>query len=138
MSQAESWLILGGLANLLVSVIVAYALYWVRLRKPEQPAQRYALVAHKLILWNGFLMLGLSLAIDHTGFTPQVNRSLAIAEVVVSILAGGRTILSWVQNVPDEIAAGGWRARIIGLGNMIHLLVVSGILYGFVRTLLLQ
>ncbi len=136
MSQAESWLILGGLANLLSSVIVAYALYWVRLRRPETRAQRYALVAHKLILWNGFLLLGLALVIEQTGFTPRINTWLAIAEVSVTLVAGGRTVLSWAQNISDEIAAGGWRARSIGVANMVHLLVVSGILYGFSRTIL--
>ena len=136
MTAAESWLILGGLVNLFVSVVVSYALYWVRLRRPDVPAQRYALVAHKLILWNGFLLLGLAIVIERTGFSPSVNTWLAVIEVAVTVLAGGRTILSWSQNIPDEIAAGGWRARSIGLANMIHLLVVAGILYGFSRTIL--
>jgi hypothetical protein len=136
MSQAQSWLLLGGLTNLLVSVIVAYGLYWIRLRRPDVPAQRYAMVAHKLILWNGFLLLGLAVVIDQTGFSARVNTGLAIAEVAVTVLAGGRTIMSWAQNIPDEIAAGGWRARMIGLVNMVHLIVVAGILYGFSRTVL--
>ncbi|HLF89593.1 MAG TPA: hypothetical protein VI451_11640 [Anaerolineales bacterium] len=136
MSNAESWLILGGLFNLFVSILVAYALYWVRIHRPEIPAHKSALVSHKLILWNGFLLLGLAVAIEQTNFTDSVNTLLAASEVIVSLLTGGQTILSWAQNIPDEIAAGGWRARLIGIANMIHVLAISGILYGVVRNVL--
>ena len=136
MSTAESWLILGGLFNLFAAVVVGYALYWVRVRDPVKPAEHYALVAHKLILWNGFLLLGLATVIKHTGFDPAVNTGLAIAEVAITIFAGGRTTISWARNIENEINAGGWLARSIGLGAMVHLLVIAGILYGVSRTIL--
>ena len=136
MSTAESWLILGGLFNLFATVVVGYALYWVRLRDPVKPAQPYALIAHKLILWNGLILLALATVIERTGFDPDVNTGLAVAEVLVSVFAGARTVSSWAKNVENEIRAGGWLARSIGVGNMVHLLVIGGILYGVTRNIL--
>lgn len=137
MTTAQSWLIVGGLLNLFIGVLAAYALYWIRVRDPEKPAQRYSLVTHKTTLWNGFLLLGLAVAIEHTNFTATVNTWLAVAEVIATLLADGRNILSWAQGMEDEFLQGGEiRRRAIGLGNLIHLVVISAILYGVGRTAL--
>lgn len=137
MSAAQSWLIVGGVFSLFLSTIVAFALFWVRARVPQRPAPHFGLVSHKATLWNGFLLLGLSVAIEHTGFTPQINTLLAIAEVVATILSNGRNILTWAEGIEDSFAQGTPASiRMRGLGNMIHLVVLSGILYGVTRTAL--
>ena len=137
MSTAQGWLIVGGMFSLFLSTLVAFALFWVRARNPEIPSPRYALVAHKSTLWNGFLLLGLSVAIEHTGFTPGVNAGLAIAEVVATLVSNGRNILSWAQGQHDAFAEGSQLAiRLRGLANLIHVVVLSGILYGVTRTAL--
>lgn len=137
MSTAQAILIIGGVLNLFLGTIAAYVLYWVRVADPTTPAQRYGLTTHKVTLWNGFLLLGLAVAIDHTGFTPTLNSGLAGIEVVATLLADGRNALSWWRGMEDEFLHGGeFRRRLIGLGNLIHVLVLAGILYGVTRTAL--
>ncbi|MCH7587397.1 MAG: hypothetical protein IIC78_05100 [Chloroflexi bacterium] len=64
-----------------------------------------------------------------------MNTGLAVAEVSMTLFAGGRTISSWAKKIESEIGVGGWLARGIGIGNMIHLLVIGGILYGVTRNI---
>ncbi len=135
MSTAQSVLILGGLLNLLISVIAAYFLYWQRIRHPQVAAPRYGLMTHKVTLWNGFLLLGLSVAIDHTGYVAYVNIGLATAEVISTLLSDGSNILRWWRGMEDQFAQGPeWRVRLIGLAHMIDLLVISATLVGVTRT----
>jgi hypothetical protein len=137
MSVAQSWLIVGGVLNLLLAHLAAYFLYWSRVRSPEQPAQRYGLVSHKVILWNGFLLLGLAVAVDHTGYTPTVNAWLAAAQVVSTLLADGSNLQRWAVGKQDQFREGPeWRVRAIGLAHLIDLVVVSAILVGVARTAL--
>lgn len=137
MSAAQNWLIVCGVFSLFLSTIVAYALFWVRARQPNQPAPHFGLVSHKATLWNGFLLLSLVVAIEHTGFTPQVNTMLAIAEVVAAMLSNGRNILTWAEGVEDSFAQGSpLSIRLRGLGNVLHVVALSGIFYGVTRTAL--
>lgn len=137
MSTAQQLLIVGGVFNLFLGTLAAYALYWVRVNKPDVPAQRYGLTTHKVTLWNGFLLLGLAVAIDHTGFTPALNSALAGLEVLATLMSDGRNIYSWYRGTKDEFAeASEFRRRLIGLGNLLHVLAQGGILYGITRTFL--
>jgi len=116
---------------------VAYVLYWQRVRFPDLPAQRYALVSHKITLWNGFLLLGLSVAIDHTGYVPYVNIGLALAQVAVTLAADVGNFMRWSQGLQDQFRQGPeWRVRMIGLAHLIDLLVISAMLFGVTRTAL--
>lgn len=137
MSAAQQILIVGGVLNLFLGTLAAYVLYWVRVNKPNVPAQRYGLTTHKVTLWNGFLLLGLAVAIDHTGFTATLNSVLAGLEVLATLMSDGRNMLSWYRGMEDEFAQGTeFRRRLIGFGNLIHVLVQGGILYGITRTFL--
>jgi hypothetical protein len=137
MTTAQSWLIVGGLVNLLISVLAAYVLYWQRVRRPDVPAPRYALVAHKVALWNGFLLLGLSVAIVHTGFAEPVNNGLAAAQVLGTFLAVGSNLQRWSSGKSDQFLEGPpWRVRLIGTAHLIDLVVISAVLYGVTRTAL--
>lgn len=137
MSAAQSWLVAGGVFNIFLSVLVAYALYWVRLRDPQHPSSRAALTAHKATLWNGFLLLSLSVAIEHTGYVASVNTLLAIFEVVATLLSDGRNIVDWAQGIDDEFMRGPeWRVRLRGLGNLLHVVATSAIFVGVMRTVL--
>jgi hypothetical protein len=136
-SAAQNWLMVGGVFSLFLSTLVAFGLYWVRARNPNRPAPHYALVSHKSTLWNGFLLLGLTVAIEHTGFTPQVNTWLAIAEVVAAMLSNGRNILNWAEGVEDAFAQGSpISIRLRGFANVLHLVALAGIFFGVTRTAL--
>jgi hypothetical protein len=137
MSTAQSLFIIGGVLNLLLSVLAAYGLYWQRVRHPEIPAQRYALVSHKVTLWNGFLLLGLSVAIGHTGYIDLVNTGLAAAQVTGTLLSDISNFMRWARRLEDQFRQGPeWRVRLIGLAHLIDLLVISAILVGVTRTAL--
>ncbi len=133
MSTAQNLLIWGGLINVLISIVIAYALYWVRLGDVKRRTAP-GLVAHKVSLWNGFLLFGLAVAIEHTGFTDGVNNLLAFAEVVVCVLASGRTVLIWYRSYGNIFRRAHFLARTVGLGHIIDLVVISGVLYGVART----
>ena len=135
MSPAQGWLIVGGLFNLFVSVLIAYALYWIRVAHPGKPSSHAGLTSHKVTLWSGFLLLGLAAAIEYTNFDATVNTWLAAAQVIATLLAGGRRILTWMRGVEDQFAEGPeLQIRFTGLGHILDLLVISGVLYGVART----
>lgn len=137
MTTAQSWLLVGGVLNILLSNLAAYFLFWSRVRKPDEPAQRYGLVSHKVTLWNGFLLLGLSVAIEHTSFTPTVNAWLAASQVVGTLLSDLSNFQRWASAKQDQFREGPeWRVRAIGLAHLIDLVVISAILYGVARTAL--
>ncbi len=137
MSTAQSWLIVGGLFNLLFSTLAAFSLYWVRSRDPSKPAPHYGVIAHTSSVTNGLLLLGLSIAIEHTHFTETINTGLAIAEIFATLISNGRNLLLWHEGLDDGFAqVSDWRRRLRGLGNIIHLVVISSIFYGVARTVL--
>jgi hypothetical protein len=136
-TTAQAILILGGLVNLLVSILVAYFLYWQRVREPLLPAPRYGLNAHKVSLWNGFLLLGLSVVMPFTGFTAAVNTALAAAQVLGTLLSDLSNVHRWRIGLTDQFAEGPpWRVRLVGTAHLIDLVVISALLYGVARTAL--
>jgi hypothetical protein len=137
MTPPQTILILGGLFNLLFSSLAGYLLLWVRARDPQRKVSRYAAVTHTSSITNGLLLLGLSVAIPHTGFIAPINIGIACAEVLATLLSNVRNIISWSRGFNDAISEGsdeGIRAR--GLVNMIHLFDAAAILYGVARTAL--
>lgn len=137
MSQAQSLLVFGGMLNFFVGALAAFAMYWGRVRRPEQPSPKFALLTHRGTLMNGVFLLGLAVAIDHTNLGPTVPVLFAAAEVVVTLLSDGRNILNWVEGIENDFAqVPMWRVRLRGVGDVVHLVVISGVLYGVTRTAL--
>jgi hypothetical protein len=137
MSTAQGWLIVGGLFNLFFSTLAAFSLYWTRMRDPSKPAPHYGVITHTSSVTNGLLLLALSVAIDHTNFTPAINTGLSVAEIVATLLSSGRNLWAWHEGLSDGFAqVATWRLRLRGLGDTIHLVVISAIFYGVARTLL--
>jgi hypothetical protein len=137
MTTAQTWLIVGGVFNLFFSTLAAYALYWVRLRDPQKPVPHYGLIAHTSSVTNGMLLLGLSIAIEHTNFAPGINTGLAVAAVVATELSNVRNIILWAQGHQDSFAeVSDVQRRLRGLTNIINLVVMSSIFYGVARTAL--
>ena len=134
MSTAQQLFLIGGLINILTSVLVGYALFWTRIQDPKRRTLS-GLVSHKITLWNGFLLFSLAVAIEHTGFIPQVNNLLAVAEVAISIMVGVRSIIIWASGIGNIFRQDSpFLMRSVGIGHMVDLLVVAGIFYGVART----
>lgn len=113
MTTAQTWLMVGGMFNLFFSTLAAYALYWVRMRDAQQPVPHYGLITHASSLTSGLLLLGLSVAIEHTSFTPGINTGLAIAAVLATELSNARNIMLWSRGANDgfaEVSDGARRA----------------------------
>jgi hypothetical protein len=137
MTTPQAILIIGGMLNILISTLAGYLLLWIRARDPRKPISRYAVTTHTSAITNGVLLLGLSVAIIHTGFIEPINIGIAIAEVTATILSTVRNQISWAQGFNDAIAEGSDSGiRVRGLVNMIHLFNAAAILYGVTRTAL--
>jgi len=137
MTTPQAILIIGGMANIVISSLAGYMLLWIRMRDPKKAISRYAITTHTSAIMNGLLLLGISVAMPHTGFINEVNIGIAIAETVATFLSSGRNILNWSQGFNDAIAEGsdaGRRTR--ALVNIIHLFNSVAIMYGVARTAL--
>jgi uncharacterized iron-regulated membrane protein len=137
LTPAAAILLVGGLANLAFSTLAGFMLYWIRLRDVSVPQPRYAHITHTSATTNGLLLIALSVAVVHSGFSEPVMIGLAVAEVIATMLSDARNVLSWHQRLGDGIAdipETGRRLR--GLGNVIHLVVIFALLYGVTRTAL--
>jgi hypothetical protein len=135
MSTAQSILILGGLFQLLLMTLAGYFIYWRRVGGPDEPAPRYAITSHKVTMWNGFLLLGLAVAIDHTGFTDQVNILLAAAQVAGTLGSAFSNAHRWYVGMRDQFIEGPERrVRLIAVAHIVELLVIPAIMVGVART----
>ena len=137
MSSAQAILIIGGLANFLFSSLAGFFILWLRTRDVTVSLSRYAVLTHTSAVMNASLLLGLSVAIPHTGFIPTINNGIAVVEVIASVLSSVRNVLSWKNGYSDAIAQGGDTSnRLRGLVNMLHLLGAAALLYGVTRSTL--
>jgi hypothetical protein len=92
-------------------------------------------MTHKVSLWNGFLLICLSVAIVHTIFTEQINALLAGLILISTLLSDLSNIRRWIVNMQDQFQEGPeWRVRAIGLVHMFDLAVIVAILYGVARS----
>jgi hypothetical protein len=134
LSTSQAILLMGGMANILVSSIIGYVVIWVRMRDTEKPMSRYSMVAHTGAIMNGSLLMGFAFAIQYTPFIEPVKTGIAIAEVSATVFFTLRNILSWKDDFQDAIEQGSLRSnRLRGLANIIHLFDAAAILYGLAR-----
>lgn len=137
MSTAESILLVGSMLHLMISMLAAYFMFWSRVARPEVPAQRYALISHKVSLWNGFLLAALFVAEPHTGYQPQVSALMAGLVLLSTLLSDATNIRRWYHGVEDRFRQEPeWQVRTIGLVHTLDLVVVSAFLLGVTRTAL--
>lgn len=123
--------------NLVFSCFTAYLLFWLRLRDPHKRMPRYGLVTHTSSITMGLVLIALSVAIEHTGFSVNINIGLAIAAVVSTLLSDARNLSLWSEGLEDGFGeVSETRRRLRGLGNILNLMVMVAIFYGVVRTAL--
>jgi hypothetical protein len=134
LSTPQAILLMGGVANILVSSLIGYVVLWVRMRDLEKPMSRYSMVAHTGAIMNGTLLMGFAFAIQYTPFIEPVKIGIAVAEVLATVFFTLRNILSWKDDFQDAIEQGTERSnRLRGLVNVIHLFDAAAILYGIAR-----
>jgi hypothetical protein len=136
-TPGQAILLVGGLANLTFSTLAGFALYWLRMRDVSRPPPRYALITHTSATTGGLVLIALSVAIVHTGFTEPINVLLAVGEVAAVVLIDVRNIVSWGDRIEDGMAdVSETRRRLRGFANILHFVVISALTYGVARTAL--
>jgi cytochrome b561 len=134
---AQSILLIGSLASLVFATTAGFTLYWVRLRNVALPPPRYALITHMSAVTGALVLIALFVAMPYSGFTEGINVTLAVAEVVVVAASSVRNVWSWRLQLVDGMAEVDERSRRLrGLGNVVHFVVASSLLYGVTRTAL--
>jgi hypothetical protein len=103
METAAKILIVGGVLNLALAFVLGFILSNSRLKEPAKP-QHYLNLAHKVSLWEGFMLLGLVWALVLADLPSGVATLAAALLVASSVFQDGSSILNWLQGVSDEFA----------------------------------
>ncbi len=132
-SCAVKVLILGGLANLVLSFALGWILSMHRMRGPMEP-HRWLLVAHEVSLQEGLMLLALSPAAAWAqlpAWLMTLGASLLVAASVFQDFSG---IANWLRRTSDQFAERslGWKlASVNAVLNTAGLaIVVTGAVRG--------
>jgi hypothetical protein len=91
---AAKILIIGGLASLLFSFVMAFVLSQARLADPE--ADRSLLLqVHRVSLWEGFMLLGLVWAVALSDLSSGLETLAALLIVAAGALQLGSNTMAW-------------------------------------------
>lgn len=126
-SSAVKILILGGLANLVLSFALGWILSMHRMRGPMEP-HRWLLVAHTVSLQEGVMLLALTLA----AMVAQLPSWLAVLGAVLLVAASAfqdfSGIANWWKRTDDQFAERslGWKlASVNAVLNTAGLLILT-------------
>lgn len=127
MSTAQKLLIVGGVANLVLSFALGWVLSAVRMKGPMAP-HRWLLTAHEVSLQEGLMLLGLSLAAAVADLPPGwlvAGAGLLVAASLFQDLSG---VVNWLRRTDDQFAerSTGWRlASVNAVLNTAGLAIVA-------------
>jgi len=127
MSLAARILVLGGIANLVLSYLLGWVLSAKRMKEPMD-RHRWLLVAHEVALQEGLLLLGLAVALAYVRLPVLWAQIAAGLLVAASAFQDASGILNWMRGVQDQFAArsSGWIAATINaFMNTAGLLIVA-------------
>jgi hypothetical protein len=127
-------LVAGGVANLLLSFALGWALSTVRLKSPIE-THRWLLVAHEVSLQEGLMLLGLAFALGFADLTPAWALGAAWLLVAGSVFQDLSGIVNWLRGTRDQFAerSAGWIFAILNaVANTAGLLIVA---WGIFRAL---
>jgi hypothetical protein len=103
MDTAAKILIVGGLASLLFSFVMAFRLALARLADPM--ADRHLLLqVHVVSLWEGFMLLGLVWAVALSDLSSGLETTAALLIVAGGALQVISNTLAWRKNVTNLFA----------------------------------
>jgi len=120
-------LVLGGIANLVLSFLLGWILSARRLRGPIEP-ERWLLTAHEVSLQEGLMLIALAFAMAFARLTLPWAMAGAWLLVVASVFQDFSGIVNWLRGTGDQFAekSGGWvLATINAVTNTAGLLIVA-------------
>lgn len=126
-SSAVKLLVLGGLANLVLSFALGWILSMHRMRGPMEP-HRWLLVAHTVSLQEGVMLLALSLAASVARLPSWLSVVGAALLVAASAFQDFSGIANWLRRTDDQFAERslGWQlASVNAVLNTAGLLIIS-------------
>lgn len=134
MTPAARILVVGGVANLVLSFLLGWILAARRMKAPIENL-RWLLTAHEVSLQEGLMLLGLAFAMGFTQLSPGWALAAAWLLVAASVLQDASGIVNWLTRTGDQFAerSAGWRlASLNAVTNSGGLLIVA---WGVLRAL---
>jgi hypothetical protein len=130
---AVKLLLVGGVANVLLSFGLGWVLSMKRLKGPMQP-HHWLLVAHTVSLQEGTLLLGLAFGAFFARLPDTVASLAAVLLVAASFFQDFSGIVNWLRGTGDQFAekSTGWvLASINAVLNSVGIAIISGgVIYG--------
>jgi hypothetical protein len=133
-TPAAHLLVVGGVANLVLSFLLGWVLAGRRLNSAMEP-HRWLLTAHEVSLQEGLMLLGLAFALGFARLPPGWATAAAWLLIVASALQDFSGIVNWLRGTGDQFAerSTGWLlATFNAVANTAGLLIVA---WGVVRGL---
>jgi len=102
-------LVLGGMANLVLSFALGWVLSLKRMKGPLEP-HRWLLVAHEVSLQEGMMLLGLAFAALFVDLPTAAATAAAVLLVAASVFQDASGIVNWLRRTGDQFAekSTGW------------------------------
>lgn len=134
-STAVKVLVLGGLANLILSFLLGWVLAAKR-TKGTLDEHRWLLIAHEVSMQEGLFLLALAFASLFADLSAGLATTAAVLLVAASAFQDGSGIVNWLRGTKDQFAekSAGWvLASINAVLNTAGLAILA---YGVARGLL--
>ncbi|HLW16961.1 MAG TPA: hypothetical protein VKV69_06370 [Actinomycetota bacterium] len=100
-TNAEKVLIVGGTLSLIFSFAMGFILSRARLKDPSAD-HSWLLQAHRVALWEGFMLLGLVFAVELSTLSQGLETLAAWLLVAAAALQAASAIANLVQGIPDQ------------------------------------
>ena len=100
-TAAEKVLIVGGTLSLVFSFAMGFVLSRARLKDPSAD-HAWLLQAHRVALWEGFMLLGLVFAVELSTLSHGMETLAAWLLVAAAALQAASAIANLVQGIPDQ------------------------------------
>jgi hypothetical protein len=127
-ASAVRVLVVGGVANLVLSFLLGWLLSARRMHAPIE-SHRWLLTAHEVSLQEGLMLLGLAFALGFARLPAGWSLAAAWLLVVASFLQDFSGVVNWLRGTGDQFAerSAGWvLASLNAVTNTAGLLIVAG------------
>jgi len=108
-TPAAHILVVGGIANLALSFVLAWMLSAKRMKGPMEP-HRWLLIAHEVSLQEGMMLLGIAFALGFAKLSSPLDVTAAWLLVAASVFQDFSGIVNWLRRTNDQFAerSTGW------------------------------
>jgi hypothetical protein len=134
METSAKILVLGGVLNLALAFVFGYVLSSVLLRTPGA-ATGYLPQVHRVMLWQGFMLLGLAFAAGLSKLPSSLEIAAAALLVAATAFQAASSILNWLQGVRDQFAERSFGLRLASINAVLGTAGLAILVVGVFRGL---